>query len=75
MDTKAGDGDDDNPELQKLLTDLGDLDGTFAKKTDTKPADVARYNLDRTDLIEKIVARRQDGRGTGPVGRASNRTA
>jgi len=56
MDTKAGAGDNDNPALQKLLTDLGNLDSGFAKKTDARPADVARYNLDRADLIEKIVA-------------------
>jgi len=44
----------DNPELQKLLKQLGELDGDYAKKQGT--ADVARYNLDRTTLIEKIIA-------------------
>jgi hypothetical protein len=46
----------DNPELQKLLTDLGTLDGDFSKKGEAKPADVVKYNLDRTGLIEKIIA-------------------
>jgi hypothetical protein len=46
----------DNPEMQKLLTELSGLDGDFAKKPDSKPVDVVRYNLDRTALIEKIIA-------------------
>jgi peroxiredoxin len=55
-DGKAGPMGGDNPELQKLLTDLSALDGDFSKKADAKPADVVKYNLDRTALIEKVVA-------------------
>ena len=47
----------ESPELQKLLKDLGELDGEWAKKqgTPAAPADVVRYNLARADLIEKVV--------------------
>jgi hypothetical protein len=64
VDGKSGPMGTDNPELQKLLTDLSLLDGGFAKKTDAAPADVVRYNLDRTGLIEKIIAAvKEDERG------------
>jgi hypothetical protein len=56
VDAKAGPPGTDNPELQKLLMTLGTLDGDFGKKTDAKPEEVVKYNLDRTDLIEKIIA-------------------
>jgi hypothetical protein len=56
VDGKAGPMGSDNPELQKLLSSLSSLDGDFAKKADANPADVVRYNLDRTGLIEKIAA-------------------
>jgi hypothetical protein len=56
VDGKAGPTGTDNPELQKLLTDLGNLDGEFSKKGDAKPTEVVRYNLDRTNLIEKVIA-------------------
>ncbi len=48
----------ESPELQKLLKDLGELDGDWAKKqaSPPAPADLVKYNLDRTNLIEKIVA-------------------
>jgi hypothetical protein len=47
----------DNPELQNLLKELGELDGAWAKKSAVPSgAEVARYNLDRTNLIEKIIA-------------------
>jgi hypothetical protein len=61
----AGDGGEagagtgaDNPEVQKLLKELGDLDAAWAKRQTPPPppADVVRYNLDRTSLIEKIGA-------------------
>lgn len=49
----------ENAELQKLLKDLGELDSDWSKKQAGgagAPTDVAKYNLDRTNLIEKIVA-------------------
>ena len=65
VDGKAGPAGGDNPELQKLLADLSALDGDFAKKTDSKPADVVKYNLDRIALIEKIIpsVKSDDDRG------------
>jgi peroxiredoxin len=56
VDGKAGPMGTDNPELQKLLTDLSALDSDFSKKADAKPADVVKYNVDRTALIEKVIA-------------------
>ncbi|HKI34421.1 MAG TPA: thioredoxin-like domain-containing protein [Gemmataceae bacterium] len=56
IDGKAGPMGGDNPELQKLLTDLGALNGDFSKKPDAKPAEVLKYNLERSTLIEKIIA-------------------
>ncbi len=56
VDARSGPAGSDNPELQKLLTDLASLDGEYSKKTDAKPADLVKYNLDRTGLIEKIAA-------------------
>jgi hypothetical protein len=56
VDGKAGPAGTDNPELQKLLTELGALDGDFSKKADARPADLVKYNLDRTALIEKVLA-------------------
>jgi hypothetical protein len=55
-DGKTGPMAGENPELQKLLGTLGTLDGDFSKKTDAKPADVQKYNIDRSNLIEKIMA-------------------
>jgi hypothetical protein len=55
MDSKVGPMGNDNPELQKLLSDLSNLDGDYSKKTDTKPADIVKYNTDRNNLIEKII--------------------
>jgi peroxiredoxin len=65
VDGKSGPMGSDNPELQKLLTDLATLDGDFSKKTDAKPADIVKYNLDRTGLIEKVIAsvKSEDERG------------
>ncbi|HEX5271292.1 MAG TPA: redoxin domain-containing protein [Gemmataceae bacterium] len=60
MDGKAGPMGTDNPELQKLLTELATLDGDFSKKPDAKPAEVVKYNLDRTALIEKVIAAVKD---------------
>jgi hypothetical protein len=55
VDSKAGPPGSDNPELQKLLMTLGTLDGDFTKKGEAKPEDLVKYNLERTDLIEKII--------------------
>jgi hypothetical protein len=49
-------GGGDNPEQQKLLTELATLDSDFSKKTDAKPAEIVKYNLDRSTVIEKILA-------------------
>jgi hypothetical protein len=56
VDGKAGAPASENPELQKLLVSLGDLDAGFSKKGEAAPADVIKYNLERSDLIEKIIA-------------------
>jgi peroxiredoxin len=56
VDGPAGAPGGDNPELQKLLASLGQLDAEFGKKGDAKPADIVKYNLDRSDLIEQIIA-------------------
>jgi hypothetical protein len=49
----------DDPALQKLLADLGDLDKT-APKVPPQPAptpEVVRYNLKRVEMLEQIVAK------------------
>ena len=54
----SGGSDATNPELQKLLKELGDLDGKWAQKPNAGqvPAEYVRYNLDRTVVLEKILA-------------------
>jgi hypothetical protein len=56
----AGDGEANvgpqvDPTVTAHLKSLTDLDGAWSKKTGQTPAEVVKYNLDRADLIEKIV--------------------
>jgi thiol-disulfide isomerase/thioredoxin len=47
----------ENPEVQKLLKELGELDAEWSRKQNTQPtpADVVRYNLARTAVLEKML--------------------
>jgi peroxiredoxin len=56
----AGDGEANvgpqaDPTVTAHLKSLTDLDTAWSKKTGQTPAEVVKYNLERADLIEKIV--------------------
>jgi hypothetical protein len=55
-DGEASAGPQVDPTVTAQLKSLTDLDTAWSKKTGQTPAEVVKYNLDRADLIDKIVA-------------------